>query len=610
MYHGCCSPFIYANDLLFKSTYGTLMCLDPRTGRPLWTHRNGGNKCARPIAARSILFMPTITGLMGASRMGWGSVCFQAFVWEKLAGKAPAGDALETGPAKLGAGSPGAGPGDWPAFARDARNSGSSPAAVKLPLKLLWKSETRGRIEGSPAVAGGVVYVGSRDHKLYALDAATGAVKWVFFADGEIRSSPCVAGGGVYFGCDDGRVYALEAATGRLAWSYRTATRAPRSPFFTAAHDPRGAAKLIEKLKAGDKEMLDRYCPYRSCTPLAFNGQPLPSPGAVRSSPVVADGVLYVGTGLGSAAEPCWGYAYALDALTGRLLWKVTDGDITDHRSELAIGVAGAPCVAGGRVHFSYGTHTTVDAGTGRLLLKGGTVPEGHKFRGWWDRLPPDYRRHDGRTMRYWVDPLSRACSGVRGGVSVAADGKLVLVTCRQLCRADKVEVVVGKKKREVAPGPVRVYAVDAESGEIRWEGWGDREGVQLFEQPAALHGGKVYAAGGQGIAVFDLAKGSEKVIPTVLQNEIRPKPWSKRIVEPERTLTGAGGFLNTAPAIAGGLIFAGSDDGRVYAWKLDGEQPVWHHQTGGRVRSSPALAGGRLYVGSDDGSIYCFGSE
>ncbi len=609
MYHGCCSPFLYVNDLLFKSTYGTLMALDPRSGKPLWTYRNGGNKCARPLAARSMLFMPTITGMMGASRMGHGTISFQAFVWEKLAGEAPPGDELETGPAKLlGAGIP-ARAGDWPTFGRDARRTGNSPEkGTKPPLKLLWKFATRGEVKGSLVVAGGTVYFGSLDHKFYALDAKTGAVKWVFYADAEIRSSPCVWGSGVYFGCDDGRVYALERSTGKLAWSYRTATSAPRSAYFTGAHDPRKAKKLIEKLKSGDKKLLEKYSPYRSTKPMTFNGQPLASPGVVRSAPAVVDGVLYVGTGLGSAAEACWGYLYALDAITGKLLWKVTDKDITDHRSELAIGVTGPPCVYKGRVHFSYGIHTAVDAKTGKLLLKGGTVPAGHKFRGWWDQLPPDYKRHDGKTMRYWVDPLSRASSGVRGGLAVAKDENLVLVVCRQVCRADKVEVTVGKKKRKVAPGPVRVFAVDATSGEVKWEGWGDREGIALFEQPPALHRGKVYVAGGKGIAIFDLARGSDKVIPTVLQNPIRPKPWAKRIVEPERRLAGAGGFLNTSPAIAGGHIYAGSDDGHVYAWKLDGEKPVWKHKTGGKVRSSPAIAQGRLYIGSDDGHVYCFG--
>jgi outer membrane protein assembly factor BamB len=35
-------------------------------------------------------------------------------------------------------------------------------------------------IESSPAVANGVVYVGSVDHNVYALNASTGALLWSF----------------------------------------------------------------------------------------------------------------------------------------------------------------------------------------------------------------------------------------------------------------------------------------------------------------------------------------------------------------------------------------------------------------------------------------------
>jgi outer membrane protein assembly factor BamB len=363
-------------------------------------------------------------------------------------------------------------------------------------------------------------------------------------------------------------------------------------------------------MKKGDKELLERYSPYRSCTPLTFNGQPLPSPGAVRSSPVVVNGVLYVGTGLGSAATACWGYMYALDALTGKLHWKLTDKDITDHRSEYAVGVNNSPCVYKGRAHFSYGVYTAVDIETGRIAVKGGTVPEKHKFRGWWDRFPPTYTRHDGKAVRYWVDPLLRAHAGVRGGLTVAEEHNLILAVYRTICRPDKVERLVGKKKRQVSPNAIRVFAVDANSGEVQWEGWADQDGWKLFEEPAAIYNGKVYISGGKGIAVFDLKKGSDKKIKLAWVNPIRHKPWSKFIVEPEQVFSGVEGSVMTAPAIANGLIFAGADDGCVYAWDLKSGEVAWKYTTGGKVRSSPAVAKGKLYIGSDDGYVYCFGNK
>jgi outer membrane protein assembly factor BamB len=60
-------------------------------------------------------------------------------------------------------------------------------------------------------VAGGIVYVGSGDDKLYALAAATGRVLWTYPTGGTLVSSPAVADGNVYVGSGDGKVYALRA---------------------------------------------------------------------------------------------------------------------------------------------------------------------------------------------------------------------------------------------------------------------------------------------------------------------------------------------------------------------------------------------------------------
>ena len=61
----------------------------------------------------------------------------------------------------------------------------------------------------SPAVANGVVYVGSRN--LYALNASTGALLWSYYTS-DVWSSPAVANGVVYVGSweYDGNLYALK----------------------------------------------------------------------------------------------------------------------------------------------------------------------------------------------------------------------------------------------------------------------------------------------------------------------------------------------------------------------------------------------------------------
>jgi hypothetical protein len=68
-----------------------------------------------------------------------------------------------------------------------------------------------GSIYSSPTVADGIVYVGSIDNSLYAVDAADGSEVWSFTAGNNIYSSPTVADGIVYVGSADNSLYAVDA---------------------------------------------------------------------------------------------------------------------------------------------------------------------------------------------------------------------------------------------------------------------------------------------------------------------------------------------------------------------------------------------------------------
>ena len=118
----------------------------------------------------------------------------------------------------------------------------------------IWKRATNGPVPATPAIADGTVYVGSYDGKFYAFNAQTGALKWKFATDGERRfeakglhgmqpknqtiadpfdiflSSPVVANGVVYFGSGDGNLYALDSATGDLRWKFKTGDVVHASP--------------------------------------------------------------------------------------------------------------------------------------------------------------------------------------------------------------------------------------------------------------------------------------------------------------------------------------------------------------------------------------------
>jgi outer membrane protein assembly factor BamB len=109
------------------------------------------------------------------------------------------------------------GSGDTNVYALDAANG-----------QLKWKFKTGDVVHASPAIADGKLYVGSWDSYFYALDAKTGDEIWRFKTGEDpdihnqvgIQSSAAVADGVVYFGCRDSNFYALDAATGKERWRF------------------------------------------------------------------------------------------------------------------------------------------------------------------------------------------------------------------------------------------------------------------------------------------------------------------------------------------------------------------------------------------------------
>jgi outer membrane protein assembly factor BamB len=75
--------------------------------------------------------------------------------------------------------------------------------------QLLWTFAAGSPISSSPAVVNGIVYVGSNDGKLFAINSVTGQQEWAFATSGLIISRPAVVNGVVYVGCVDHKFYAI-----------------------------------------------------------------------------------------------------------------------------------------------------------------------------------------------------------------------------------------------------------------------------------------------------------------------------------------------------------------------------------------------------------------
>jgi len=113
-------------------------------------------------------------------------------------------------------------------------------------LNALEKQREEGtrRVDMTPAVENGIVFVGSGDHSFYGIDAATGKMKWSYVAGSGMTSNDTVPAaivrnGTVYFATEDG-LHALDALTGEKKWLYETLQEVPRQKFMPTKRVPTG----------------------------------------------------------------------------------------------------------------------------------------------------------------------------------------------------------------------------------------------------------------------------------------------------------------------------------------------------------------------------------
>src|SRR3984893_7243599 len=237
----------------------------------------------------------------------------------------------------------------------------------------IWKCTTRGPVSSSRAVANGIVYATSYDGKLYALNSDTGALKWKFATGGERRfeakglhgmqpknqtiadpfdvylSSPVVADDAVYFGSGDGNLYALDAATGDLRWKFKTGDVVHASPAFVNGVVFVGSwDSYFYAVDA--KTGKEKWRFHGGEDPLIHNQV------GFQSSPAVIDGTVY--TGCRDAQ------VYALDAVTEKEKWRFDTA---------LSWVITSPAVTQGKVFFATSDSSLyhmVDAATGKSLVR------------------------------------------------------------------------------------------------------------------------------------------------------------------------------------------------------------------------------------------------
>lgn len=192
-----------------------------------------------------------------------------------------------------------------------------SPFADARALNHRWTFTARGPFIGSAAAADGLIFAGSLDSTLYAVDASDGSLRWTHRTKGPIRSTPCIDGATVILNAG-GDLVALNVKDGSVRWRFRTKGEKIYSPYAYA----------------------DYY----------------------HSSPVVAGGTVFFGSGDG--------HLYAVRSTNGTLLWKFNTGDV----------VHATPAVDSAQVYVGSfnGTMYAVRRSNGKEVWRFKTV--GHRF--------------------------------------------------------------------------------------------------------------------------------------------------------------------------------------------------------------------------------------
>ena len=111
---------------------------------------------------------------------------------------------------------------NWPIFRGSQGLIGIVQGQLPDSLEMLWRFKTDKRIKSSPVIDSNIVYVGSNDKNIYAIDLYTGQKVWSYETDDSIEAPPSCINGTVYAGTLGGFLYAIDADSGKFKWKYET----------------------------------------------------------------------------------------------------------------------------------------------------------------------------------------------------------------------------------------------------------------------------------------------------------------------------------------------------------------------------------------------------
>lgn len=648
---GHSSPIVANNTVFVGANNGYLYALAVDSPTLKWSFPTGGSIRGAPLYLNGVVYLGSTNGKLYALNAVSGA---SAYAWSPFDTATQGGGAIlsslvtdgtniyfGTENGRVFAVNAASGVRAW--YYDASRFSYSSPSLVLSPQfnalffssydGVVYSISTAGSLRwtypvagdnfeySSPAVVGGVVYVGSNNGIIYAIAANNGSLNWSYDVGSDVIASPAVTADTVYVGSLEGNFYALGTTggqKGKLRWSYRSGSQIESSAVVSGSSVFVGGKNLLFVLDTSTGDFRWSYgVGQEVVSPAIANGwlylasdklyafQPTPIAMAMvekwkfntgstitRSGVAVDGGVTYVGTDDG--------YLYAINP-DGTQKWRFSTGGSV---------VFSTPVVAAGVVYFGAENSLFYAVNTSDGILKWSKPLSGPNARAISPPTVADGVVYLGASNGYLY--ALNATNGNEVWTPYYVGSTAYGLT------SPLVDAV--NNRIYFAYGNKRLLALDRPSGSLVWQA--NLLGDNHSENPSSiLQVGNTLYAGGYGyIHAFDLS-GNQK--------------WAYRaygtgaleagFVEWQGILIGAGFdgkvvALNTAdatlrweyavkgvpgkPFVWQDVVFVMTNGFRVYALSMEDGRLRFEY-AGNFNPLFPVVTGGLLYLGSRDGRVY-----
>jgi len=323
---------------------------------------------------------------------------------------------------------------------------------------------------------------------------------------------------------------------------------------------------------------------------------------AIFSSPCIDSGRIYIGNRDGGF--------YCLNAATGSKIW------------EIKIGAVNSPPCGSNNVVFvpQYDKMAAIDAQNGRIMwefsLDWGYLnydtpcySNGKLFIG--DRKGGVCCLRSDTGEVEWRVKLTKEGSWGSDEVLLACAESYVYATCRNSVYC--LDIRAGRIMYENTSSPHRISSVPCFNNKmlflLRTGAYNDALNLLCLDGKTLLNERELYIPNSSVAGVLEFFPSPCVSFSRIYVTAVRSIYCYDILTDNEIFLwrQEAGEFIQCSPCLAGGCIYVGSNDKRIYCFDAETGAKLWDYKTGGSVVSSPCVSNGMLYVGSADGKVYCF---